>query len=146
MTDADPLFIDTDILIHANVAAAPLHQQALAALQAADRAGRTLWINRQVIREFIALRSRADTFPLAGDGHNLVHRVRFLEKRFRVADDTASVTARLIELVHEFQLAGSQVHDANIIATMQAFHIPALLTHNARDFARFKARVRIEVI
>lgn len=39
-----------------------------------------------------------------------------------------------------------QVHDANIVATMQAYDIPALLTHNTKDFERFGQVVRIEGI
>lgn len=29
------------------------------------------------------------------------------------------------------------LHDANIVATMLAYNIPALLTNNTEDFARF---------
>lgn len=42
MTDADPLFIDTNILIYANVATAPLHELALNAVNVAHQAGRPL--------------------------------------------------------------------------------------------------------
>ena len=41
MTDADPLFIDTNILIYANVATVPLHAQALTAIRQAHQAGWT---------------------------------------------------------------------------------------------------------
>ncbi len=72
MTDAEPLFIDTNILIYANVATAPLHEQALSAIKEADQAGRPLWISRQVLREFIAARTRPQTFGSTfspGSGH-----------------------------------------------------------------------------
>jgi predicted nucleic acid-binding protein len=52
MTDAKALFIDTNILIYANVATAPLHALALNAIKQAHQAGRPLWISRQVLREF----------------------------------------------------------------------------------------------
>ena len=38
--DANPLFIDTNILIYANVATAPFHEQALNAIKAAHQAER----------------------------------------------------------------------------------------------------------
>ena len=41
---------------------------------------------------------------------------------------------------------GKQVHDANIIATMKVYGIPALLTRNTEDFERFREVVRIEGI
>lgn len=62
MTDAEPLFIDTNILIYANVANTPQHERALSAIKAAHQAGRALWISRQVLREFIAARARPQTF------------------------------------------------------------------------------------
>jgi predicted nucleic acid-binding protein len=53
MKDAEPLFIDTNILIYANVATAPFHEQALNALRTAYQSKRHLWVSRQVLREFI---------------------------------------------------------------------------------------------
>lgn len=47
--DSDALFVDTNILVYANVASAPLHEAALTALTSAHEAGRTLWISRQVL-------------------------------------------------------------------------------------------------
>jgi predicted nucleic acid-binding protein len=38
------------------------------------------------------------------------------------------------------------VHDTNIVATMQAYGIPALLTHNTKDFQRFGEVIRIEAL
>ncbi len=62
MTDAAPLFVDTNVLIYANVAMAPFHGAALKSLQDAYQTGRPLWISRQVLREFIAARTRPQTF------------------------------------------------------------------------------------
>lgn len=146
MTDAEPLFIDTNILIYANVATAPLHEPALNAIRNAHRAGRSLWISRQVLREFIAARTRPQTFAQPSDPKVVIERVGYLESHFQVADDTADVTDQLIELMRDFQIGGKQVHDANIVATMQAYRIPALLTHNTNDFERFSKVIRIESI
>ena len=65
---------------------------------------------------------------------------------FQLADDTTSVTEQLVKLMEEFNVAGKQVHDANIVATMLAYGIPCLLTHNSRDFTRFGETVIIEGI
>ena len=54
------------------------------------------------------------------------------------------VTQILCELLAEIPTGGKQVHDANIVATMMAYGIPALLTHNAKDFARFHRHIHIE--
>ncbi|WP_133510470.1 type II toxin-antitoxin system VapC family toxin [Candidatus Thiosymbion oneisti] len=146
MTDADPLFIDTNILIYANVVTAPLHDAAIKALCDAYQAKRPLWISRQVLREFIAARTRPQTFAQPSPPDVMTERVRYLEERFQIADDTAAVTEQLVKLIGDFKIGGKQIHDANIVATMQAYVIPCLLTHNSKDFERFREVIRIEEI
>ena len=144
--DDNALFIDTNILVYANVATAPLHEQALRAIEEVYQAGRPLWISRQVLREFIAARTRPQTFAQPSTPEVIIERVRYLGERFQVADDTATVTGHLVKLMRDFHIGGKQVHDANIIATMKVYGIPALLTHNTEDFERFREVVRIEGI
>jgi len=43
-----PIFIDTNILIYANVASAPYHQLAIEMLQNLDCLGIELWLSRQI--------------------------------------------------------------------------------------------------
>jgi predicted nucleic acid-binding protein len=146
MTDAEPLFIDTNILIYANVVTAPLHEVSLTAIRDAHQAGRPLWISRQVLREFIAARTRPQTFAQPSTLEVVIQRVRYLENHFQVADDTNAVTSQLIKLMENFKIGGKQVHDANIVASMLANDIPSLLTHNVKDFDRFGEMIRIEAI
>lgn len=146
MTDAEPLFIDTNILIYANVANTPQHERALSAIKAAHQARRALWISRQVLREFIAARTRPQTFAQPSTPEVIIERARYLTDRFQVADDTAAVTRQLIKLMENFKINSKQIHDANIVATMLAYDIPCLLTHNVKDFKRFGEVIRIEGI
>ena len=146
MMDAEPLFIDTNILIFANVASAPFHQQAFDVLKRVQQSERPLWISRQVLREFIAARTRPQTFAKPSTPEVVIERVRYLEGQFRVADDVAIVTEQLIKLLGEFKIGGKQVHDANIVATMLAYDIPCLLTHNIQDFKRFEGLIKIKTI
>ena len=99
-----------------------------------------------MLREFIAARTRPQTFAQPSAPELVIERVHYLEEHFQVADDTATVTGRLVELMEDFKIGGKQVHDANIVATMLAYDIPCLLTHNARDFERFPERIRIDGI
>lgn len=140
------LFVDTNVLVYANVAEAPLHAQALSALTRAQQAGRTLWVSRQVLREFAAARSRPQTFAQAASPALIVERLRYFETHFEVADDIAAVTAQLCKLMTDIPVGGKQIHDANIVATMLAYGIPALPTHNTQDFARFGQWVRVESV
>jgi predicted nucleic acid-binding protein len=128
------------------VATAPFHEQALNAIKAAHQAERPLWISRQVIWEFIAARTRLQRFAQPSTAEQIIERVRYLEERFQVADDTSAVTSQLVKLMDNFQIGGKQVYDANIVATMLAYSIPALLTHNTKDFERFGEMIRIEAL
>jgi hypothetical protein len=40
-------------------------------------------------------------------------------------------------------VSGKQIHDANIVATMIAYRIEYLLTHNVVDFERFTSLIHI---
>jgi len=146
MADAEPIFVDTNILIYANVATAPLHEVALKALEVVYQTGEPLWINRQVLREFIAARTRPQTFSQPSTPGVVIERIRYFEDRFQVADDTPAVTEQLLQLLANYKVGGKQVHDANIVATMKAYGITTLLTHNAKDFERFAELINIEGI
>ncbi len=143
--DDNPLFIDTNILVYANVIETPFHEQALAAINSAHEAGRTIWISRQVIREYLVTLTRPQVFENLPRATVLEQVDQFIE-RFQVADDSAAVTEQLVKLMGNFKIGGKQVHDANIVATMLAYDIPCLLTHNVKDFERFGEVIRIEGI
>ena len=146
MTDADPLFVDTNVLVYANVASAPFHTQALSALEVAHQAGQRLGVSRQILREFIVARTRPQTFARPATPSAVIERVRYLDEHFHVADDTSAVTDHLVKLMRDFMIGGKQVHDANIMATLLAIDIPCLLTHNVKDFERFGDTIVIERI
>jgi len=143
--DGEAIFVDTNVLVYANIVESPFHEQALTAITTAHRAGRTIWISRQVIREYLATLTRPQTFENLPRAMVLAQIGQFID-RFEVADDTAVVSEQLLQLLANFRIGGKQVHDANIVATMQAYGIPALLTHNIKDFNQFGVIVRIEGI
>lgn len=66
------------------------------------------------------------------------------QQRFRVAEDGPEVTRHLLALLRAVPCGGAQIHDANIVATMQAYSIVRLLTYNEEDFRRFGAAIAIE--
>ena len=137
--DDKGLFIDTNVL------ETPLHKQAWAAINAAHEAGRAIWISRQVIREYLVTLTRPQTFTTLPREMVLEQITRFI-MCFEVADDTAAVTEQLVKLMANVQIGGKQAHDANIVASMLAYDIPCLLTHNVRDFERFGDVIKIERI
>ena len=140
---ANAVFLDTNVLVHANVAEAPLHTSALAAIEQRYVAGAELWVSRQVLREYVAVLSRPQSFSAPQPMSTLIERVRYFSSRFRVADEGPEVTERLLALLEQITVGGSKVHDANIVATMQANGIKQLLTDNVDDFARFSQLITV---
>jgi predicted nucleic acid-binding protein len=137
------VFVDTNILVFANVPVAPRHAQALGMLERYRTFREPLWISRQVLREYLAAMSRAGPLRTPHPSAILGSTVRQFERIFRIAEDGPSVTARLLELLERFPCGGRQVHDANIVATMLVHGIDRLLTDNVQDFKRFDSLIGI---
>lgn len=136
-TGVDPVFLDTNILVHANVAESPRHHVALETVKQFSEAGVEIWISRQVLREFLAVLTRPQVFLKPRPVSTITARVRQFETLFRIADENATVTARLLDLLERTPVGGRQVHDANIVAAMLSHGVTRLVTENTRDFKRF---------
>ena len=141
--DGDPVFLDTNVLVYANVEESPFHEAAFTAIETRYTAGIVLWISRQVLREFLATLSRPQRFTNPRPVSTMIERVRFFQGRFQIAEDNPQVTERLLALMEQIPTGGRQVHDANIVATMQAYGIRHLLTHNTDDFKRFSGLITL---
>lgn len=137
------LFLDTNVLVYANAALAPLHHRALAAVQQYHASGVVLWISRQILREYLATVTRPQTFLAPLPAVTATERVRYFQQQFHIAEDGSGVTTRLLDLVEMIPIGGKQIHDANIVATMQSYGVGALLTNNVKDFARFAHLITI---
>jgi predicted nucleic acid-binding protein len=144
MMDAEPRFIDTNVLVYANWPGSVHHDQAVALLRQVEVAGAPLWINSQVLREYLAVVTRAQGQLSAVPMSVAIERVRFFAQRFWMAEDGPQVRARLLSLLASYAIAGKQVHDANLVASMLAYGVGRLLTFNVGDFRRFDEIITIE--
>lgn len=140
---AEPVFIDTNVLIYAKQSLSPWHASAVAKLQDHAAAGHPLWISRQTLREYLSAMSRPGALTTPVPMSALIADVRSFESQFLVAEDGPGVTAHLLSLLSTVACGGKQVHDANLVATMMAVGIPKLLTHNVADFNRFAAWITV---
>ena len=143
-TEDNTLFIDTNILIYATIAESPFHQAAREAIKIATQEKQTLWVSRQILREYLVIVTRPQSFDLPLSKEQAIHRITFFENTFNVADDLPQVTQNLLALLNNYSVGGKQIHDANIVATMQAYHINRLLTYNTNDFKRFNDIIQLE--
>src|SRR5258705_10456145 len=142
-TMAGKAFVDTNVLLRAMVRQMKHHQEAETLIQTMWDDGVELWINRQVIREYLVQATHPNTFEKPLSANTVVTQVGQITRLFRVADDTADVTSQLISLMGDFPTGGKQVHDANIVATMLAYDIDTLLTANITDFKRFESKITL---
>ena len=137
------MFLDTNVLVLARFEAAPRHALARRRMREAGDSGEALRISRQVLREYLATVTRPQRWsPPVGMDRALAH-VAVLEARFEVLEDGPEVADALKRLCREVPVAGKQVHDANIVATMLAHGETRLLTFNAGDFRRYGERIEL---
>jgi predicted nucleic acid-binding protein len=143
MMDVKRIFVDTNVLVYSTNVLSPLKDIAKRAIQKAREQGIELIISQQILREYLAVTTR---FSVTGSGvtlHEIVDNLQIFRTEFTLLEEKLAVLAKLIELIQIFPTAGSQVHDANIIATMLVHGIDYLLTHNVDDFKRFSEKIHI---
>ena len=138
------IFIDTNVLIYANVVESPLHRIAINAIEYYYKEDYDLWINRQVLREYLAVMTRPNFFKNIKPAKILIKRIQYFQNNFMVADNDQFVTDMLLELITKVSVGGKQIHDANIVSTMLVNGIGKILTHNVDDFKRFSDYINIE--
>lgn len=137
------MFLDTNVLVQARIPGAPHRASARALLARANRESRRPCISRQVLREYLAVTTRAQSWATALPMTAALRDVAAIREGCGVLEDGPAVTARLESLCREIPVAGKQIHDANIVATMLAHGERRLATLNARDFRRYGDRIEI---
>lgn len=111
---ADGTFIDTNVLVYAAIEKAPFHAAALRAIRAHAMPGSPCWVSRQVMREYLCVLTRPQSFTPAIPSATVAKQVRYLETRFRVAENGPQVTRRLLGLLEQFPIGGKRIHDAQV--------------------------------
>ncbi len=137
LTGVSTLFVDTNILVYATNSFSPWHLLATERLQEHRRYGVDLVISTQIVREYLAVASRSSITTGAPRVYEMLDNVQLFRTQFRVVLNTEFVLDHLLTLIQSIPVAGRQIHDANIVATMQVYGVGHLLTHNTTDFARF---------
>lgn len=140
---ADPVFLDTNVLVYASRPNAAEHPAARTVLGQLEADAIPLWISQQVLREYLSVVTRPQANSQALPMAIALADVRYFSASFEVAEDSAAVLDRLLQLLAVHPVAGTQVHDANLVATMLAHGIHRLLTFNAADFQRFAGVVTL---
>jgi predicted nucleic acid-binding protein len=142
-SDTDRVLVDTNVLIYAHLSLSPLHAAARARLEELENAGTELWISRQTLREYLHATTTPGVLTDTISIPDLLDDIRHVLGRFHIAEEGPQATESLLFLMSSVPITGKQVHDAALVATMQANRIGKLLTHNSGDFARFGAFITV---
>ncbi|MCY4411595.1 MAG: PIN domain-containing protein [Caldilineaceae bacterium] len=137
------MFVDTNVLVNARFIEAPDHEAARASLESAIEKPEALRISRQVLREYLAVVTRPQAWPVAISRDEALDDLNRFAAAFEVLEDGPVVTDRLIALCRQSPVGGKQIHDAYIVATMLAYGERRLLTFNTADFRRYADRIEL---
>ena len=89
----------------------------------------------QIIREYLVVATRSvEANGLGLDAADALANVEQLSSRLEFCDESESVSTRLRSLVRAYHWTGKKIHDANVVATMNAHGITRLVTENPADF------------
>jgi predicted nucleic acid-binding protein len=133
------VLVDTGILLRLLDRADPQHADIRSAIRALKSRGDTFTTAPQNVAEFWNVCTRPAS---ARGGYGLPvgetdRRVRLIERVIGVLPDTADAYRLWRQLVTNHAVQGVQVHDARLVAWMQAHGLTHVLTLNAADFARY---------
>jgi len=134
---AEPVFVDTNVLVYVTRPSAAEHVTAQTALRRLEDQGSALWASPQIFREYLAVVTRPQETAPALPMITAIADVRRFRMVFDVAGEGSGVLNRLLDLLVNHRGAGRQIHDANVVATMLEHDIHRLLTFNTTDFRRF---------
>ena len=138
MASPDTYLIDTNVLLRVYRTSDPQHPPVDSAIQLLEAAGSDLYFCLQNIAEFWNVCTRP--IERNGFGLRLVETddcVESIERRMIFLPDNDLVYTNWRRLVIEHGIRGVQVHDARLVAIMQAYGLRRILTLNTSDFARF---------
>ena len=135
-------FVDTNVLVYATARSAPFRDRSRVALSRLA-AGEPFAVNRQILREYIAVMTRQQNWEKALTLAEATADAAAFVRRFNVLDDGPSVRDQLMELSRRYSFGGRQVHDASVVGTMLAHGERRLLTFNEADFRRFTPLIEV---
>jgi predicted nucleic acid-binding protein len=133
------ILADSGILLRLLERTDPQHTAVRQAVRALRSRGDQVMTSPQNVAEFWNVCTRPAT---ARGGLGLAvaetdRRLRIIERLFPILPDHGATYSRWRQLVVSHAVQGVQVHDARLVAYMQAHAITHILTLNATDFARY---------
>lgn len=108
------MFIDTNVLVYARVPGAPDHRIARARLERIVSELEPMRISRQVVREYVAVVTRPQTWPDPLTRHEVLEDVSRLTRDFDILEDGPKVTREWVALLRDVAVGGKQIQPTSL--------------------------------
>jgi predicted nucleic acid-binding protein len=142
------ILVDTNLLCRMPNRAHPHHGIARRSLQIFRSRGERLVIMPQNLHEFWSTATRRTGVPpIGGNGLGLSAGladkwIEYFLKKLQLLSENDHVVQRWRSLVRGSNVLGNKSHDVRLVAAMEVYAIPAILTFNGADFRQF-ASIRV---
>jgi predicted nucleic acid-binding protein len=133
----EPGIIDTNVLVYALDADAPMHPAARALLEAAREGAATLYVTSQILCEFYSIVTNPRRVAKPRSSGDAVNAIADFLTFLQVLPVPANAVEGWLGLLLRHPVTGGDVFDLQIIATMQANDIHRIYTFNTGDFETF---------
>lgn len=123
------VLLDTNVLLRLSDGTSPDQSVATQAIAHLRLRGDRSCITAQNIVEFWAVATRPlDVNGLGWTTQRTADEIVQLLNRFRLLEDSSNILTNWLTLVTAYDIKGKKVHDARLVATMQAHGVAHLLT------------------
>jgi predicted nucleic acid-binding protein len=135
---------DTKLLLRLADPATPQHSVATNALALLLGQGDEVHLTPQNFIEFWAVATRpVDANGFGWTSERTAKEVADLQARFPLLPDSPEIFTRWLGLVKQLPIHGKRVHDARLVAVLQAHAVEHLITFNVSDFVAFNSIVSL---
>ncbi|MCI0538532.1 MAG: type II toxin-antitoxin system VapC family toxin [Verrucomicrobiales bacterium] len=129
---------DTNLLLRLADPASSQHSIATDALARLFGRGDEVFLTPQNLIEFWAVATRpVEANGFGWNSERTAQEVAELQDRFPLLPDSPDIFTRWLELVKKLPVHGKRVHDARLVAVLQAHAVHHLITLNTSDFTAF---------
>lgn len=128
--------VDTNVLVYATVRGASKHEEARRWMARLEEAT-DLCATAQIFREYLVVLTRGEVFEHTFTPVEALEALGALRSSLTLLTEQNATPGVLSELVATCEVAGKQIHDANIVATMKTHGVRHLATYNRGDFERY---------
>ena len=129
---------DTNLLLRLADPESPQHPVATLALARLLGQGDEVYVTPQNFIEFWAVATRpVEANGFGWNGERTAQEVTEMQRRFPMLPDSPEIFPHWLGLVRRLPVHGKRVHDARLVAVLEAHAVEHLITFNTADFTVF---------